>query len=264
MTRVVLIHWNKAGAAEQENFLHAGGYDLEAIRLDRSQMLALRAQPPDAFVIDLSRSPSEGLAFAIWLRQQKSTRRAPIVFAGGTAKKVERVKKVLPDAPACDWSDILPALQAAIAAPPENPLVPGTFDSYAGTPLPKKLGLKPGGLVALLGAPESFEKALLPLPEGTRLTFRVEDSAGANIILLFARSIAELAEQFPAAAQALAKGGRLWIAWPKKTSGAASDISERTVRAYGLEAGFVDYKISTIDATWSGLCFARRQLAKAG
>ena len=262
MTRVVLIHWNKDRAPEQEIILRGGGYAVEALRIDRSLMLALREQPPEAFVIDFSRSPSEGQAFAIWLRQQKSTRRVPIVFAGGSAEKIERARQVLPDVPACAWDEILPVLQAAIASPLENPVVPGTFDSYSGTPLPKKLGLKPGSFIALLGAPAGFESELQPLPGNARLVYRIEDSAGAAIILLFARSMAELAEVFPAAGQALGAGGRLWIVWPKKTAATASDISERTVRAFGLAAGFVDYKISAIDATWSGLCFARRQPGK--
>jgi hypothetical protein len=110
--------------------------------------------------------------------------------------------------------------------------------------------------VALLGAPEGFGALVQPLPEGARLRSGTEESP--DVILLFARSLAELEQRFPTAAEALARGGKLWIVWPKKASGVATDLKEPVVRAYGLGAGWVDYKISAIDATWSGLCFARR------
>jgi hypothetical protein len=80
----------------------------------------------------------------------------------------------------------------------------------------------------------------------------------ADLLLLFAKSEAELAEAFVEASAALADGGKLWICWPKKASCVESDLSQTVVRAFGLARGFVDYKISAIDETWSALCFARR------
>jgi hypothetical protein len=130
---------------------------------------------------------------------------------------------------------------------------------YSGTPLPKKLGFRPDSRVALLGAPPGFEGRLGALPEGVRIQRRASPSP--RVIVLFARSQGDLARRFPAAARALAEGGALWIAWRKQASGAKTDLGERAVRAFGLEAGFVDYKICAIDETWSGLCFARRRAA---
>jgi hypothetical protein len=79
-------------------------------------------------------------------------------------------------------------------------------------------------------------------------------------ILLFTTSRADLERRFPAASRALAEGGGLWIVWPKKASGVATDLGETEVRAFGLAAGFVDYKVCALDTTWSGLLFARRRL----
>ena len=80
-----------------------------------------------------------------------------------------------------------------------------------------------------------------------------------NQNLLFVTSQARLANRFASAARLLSEGGRLWIVWPKKASGVPTDLTENAVRQFGLSAGLVDWKISAIDATWSGLCFARRR-----
>ncbi len=128
---------------------------------------------------------------------------------------------------------------------------------YSGTPLPKKLGIKAGSAVALLGAPADFESTLGGVPEGVR--FKKQARGKADVILLFARSRTELRRRFPSAANAVAETGRLWMCWPKKASGVATDLTQDAVRGQGLDNGFVDYKIAAIDATWSGLCFARRK-----
>jgi len=193
-------------------------------------------------VIDLSRLPSHGLAVAGWLRQTKATRRVPIVFVGGDAA---RAKKLLPDATYTEWSRIRSALRRAIAHPPGKPVVPGTMDAYSGTPLPKKLGVE-GRTVALIGAPDGFAR-----------TIGVRSQRKGDVVILFSRSMADLRRRFAAAAHAA--GARLWLAWPKKTSGLACDLGELEVRAFGLARRWVDFKICAIDATWSGLAFARRR-----
>ena len=128
---------------------------------------------------------------------------------------------------------------------------------YSGTPLPRKLGIKPGSVVALLGAPAGFAKSTLgPLPEGARL--RSDTRVPYGVGILFARSMAELKHRFPAAHKAMAHPCALWLAWPKQASGVPTDLDGNRVREFGLRAGLVDYKVAAIDATWSGLCFARR------
>jgi len=137
-------------------------------------------------------------------------------------------------------------------------LAPQAPAGYSGTPLPKKLGIKVGSVVALVGAPEGFANDTLgPLPTGAVL--REGARSPFNVGLLFARSKADMARRFPAAAKAMGNPGALWIAWPKKASGVVTDLDGNVVRDFGLAAGLVDYKVAAIDAIWSGLCFARRK-----
>ena len=127
---------------------------------------------------------------------------------------------------------------------------------YSGTPLPRKLGIREEYDVLLLNAPPRFERKLEPLPDGAAF---VEDTASARITVLFAPSQAELMRDFRPLAKALPEKSALWIAWPKKASGVKTDLNENIVREFGLDLGWVDYKVCAIDETWSGLCFARRK-----
>jgi len=133
-----------------------------------------------------------------------------------------------------------------------------TTAGYSGTPLPKKLGIKPNAVVALLGAPEGFvAKTLQPMAEG--VTIRTQARGRCDVIVLFSRSQRELERRLPAALRALGTGGGLWIAWPKKASGIATDLGDGVVRKVGLATGLVDNKVCAIDTTWSGLRFMRRR-----
>lgn len=127
---------------------------------------------------------------------------------------------------------------------------------YSGTPLPKKLGIRENYSVVLVNAPQRFERKLEPLPEGTEIAEAVN---AARVAVLFATSQAKLIEEFRPLAKSLPEKVALWIAWPKKASRVATDLTESVVRAVGLDAGWVDYKVCAIDETWSGLCFARRK-----
>ncbi len=256
----MVFHWNAEEARERAARLSAAGFDAQfhAGQGGGAALRPFRENPPDAFVIDLSRLPSQGRAVGTFLRQQKGTRHVPIVFVDGDPEKVELTRRLLPDAVYTEWRKIRPALRKAIANPSKTPVVPETMQGYSGTPLPKKLGIKAGSVVALLGAPADFERKLEPLPDNVRV--QSKPNAAANLILLFAKSRADLDKKFPAAVRTMAQGGGLWIAWPKKASGVATDLTEPAVRQFGLAAGLVDYKICAIDETWSGLLFARRRL----
>jgi hypothetical protein len=123
---------------------------------------------------------------------------------------------------------------------------------YSGTPLPQKLGIKPGSAVALVGAPEGFAASLGPLPAGASLG----GHRTADLAVWFVRSSADLR---PDRIDRLADGRPLWIAWPKKASGVRTDLNENVVRDAGLARGLVDTKVCAIDETWSGLLFRRRR-----
>ena len=127
---------------------------------------------------------------------------------------------------------------------------------YSGTPLPKKLGIKPGSVVRLIGAPGGFLKTLGDLPEGVMVR---EDARGhASLTLWFLPSQKELNRGIRKMATRL-EGGSLWMIWPKKTSGMVTDLTQQEVREAGLAAGLVDYKVCAVDAIWSGLLFTRRK-----
>jgi hypothetical protein len=213
-------------------------------------------RPPDVFVIDLDRLPSHGREAALFFRGRKASRAVPIVFAGGVPEKVARVRKVLPDAVFATWRGVRGAVRRALVLPPSDPVAPKPMAGYAGVPLPKKLGIKPDRRVVLLGAPAGFERKLAPLPDRVRL--RRQARGRFDVVVLFAKSRADLRRRFPVASRATAERGRLWIAWPKRASGADTDLTPQAVRSHAMESGFVDYKICAIDETWSGLCFARR------
>lgn len=127
---------------------------------------------------------------------------------------------------------------------------------YSGTPLPRKLGIGDGSRVALVRAPEGFERVLRPLPDGVRLATAVRGVQ--DVVVFFVTRRAELQRRFPSLARAVAPAGGLWIAWPKKTAGVATDLSETVVREVGLATGLVDNKVCAIDDAWSGLRFVYR------
>jgi hypothetical protein len=127
---------------------------------------------------------------------------------------------------------------------------------YSGTPLPKKLGLKEGGSIVLIGAPQNFTRRLAPMPTGAKVTKRAGPRMGS--VLFFASSRAQLAPSIAEPAAKLDPSGMLWIAWPKKTSGVATDLTEDAVRKVGLGARLVDNKVCAIDEVWSGLRFQYR------
>jgi CheY-like chemotaxis protein len=258
MSNILLIHWNESEAEARADLLRGWGYTVTVkTSLSGPEMRLYREQPPDLFLIDLTRTPSRGRDIGVLVRQTKATRCVPLVFAGGEVEKVARVRDLLPDAAYADWEQMRPALENALAHPPEKPVVRGAMDGYAGAPLVKKLGIRENGLVALFGAPPGFAALVVPLPNGAWV--EPEPPGPAQVVILFARSQTELEDRFPKASQALANGGRFWIAWPKKASGIASDLTQNEVRAFGLANGYMDYKISAFDETWSGLCFTRRK-----
>jgi CheY-like chemotaxis protein len=258
MSRIALVHWNSDEALERARRFRSAGHQVHVIADPEVDYLrAIRAQPPQVFVIDLSRLPSHGRAVGVWLRQQKGTQSIPLVFVGGEPEKVAKTKTLLPDAVYTNWGGVRGALRRALKQPPAEPIVPGTMAGYSGTPLPKKLAIRPGAVVALVGAPPGFERTLGVLPDGARLQKHLRGHP--ELALLFSRSRADLERRFARAADALGEHGKLWLIWPKKTSGVRSDLSEPAVRAFGLARGWVDYKICAVDATWSGLLFSRRK-----
>lgn len=256
--RVRLIHWNDAEARERAARLEVAGYEVVAdVPNGPGFLRELRETPPAAVVIDLSRIPSQGRDVGLAIRQYRATRHVPLVFVEGEPAKMARARELLPDAAYTTWGRIRGALKATLSRPPADPVVPASrLAGYAGAPLAKKLGIRPGSTVALIGAPSGFERTLGRLPDGVVL--RRRGGARRDLTLWFTRSRLELDRRVGPMAAALG-GGRLWIVWPKKASGLDSGLSQVVVRKVGLAAGLVDFKICAVDDTWSGLQFVRRR-----
>jgi hypothetical protein len=132
----------------------------------------------------------------------------------------------------------------------------GTSAGYSGTPLPRKLGIKPQARLGLIGAPPGFDEVLGDLPPGVSVHRRLRGTF--DVLVAFVRTRSELERRLPALKQALDQAGGLWVAWPKRSSGVATDLSDGTVRDVGLGIGLVDNKVCAIDTTWSGLRFVYR------
>jgi hypothetical protein len=126
---------------------------------------------------------------------------------------------------------------------------------YSGTPLAKKLGIKPGFRLALLHLPQDV-KLLLQEALATCTKRSLGNAAdGLDFVFLFAKSRAQLDLELALCARALAPAGMLWVSWPKKSSGVASDLTEDVIRGSGLAAGLVDIKVCAVTEIWSGLKF---------
>jgi hypothetical protein len=122
---------------------------------------------------------------------------------------------------------------------------------YSGTPLPRKLGVQPASRVLLDGAPPGFDLDSVA-------AHRRPGSAAYDVVLLFAADARRLERRWGPLAKRLTVAGRLWVCWPKRSSGRQTDLSENDVRDFGLRQGLVDVKVCAIDETWSGLAFVRR------
>ena len=167
-------------------------------------------------------------------------------------------------------------------------VTPAQPAGYSGTPLPKKLGIKPGARVGLAGAPDGFGALLEPLPDGARIEAGAAaadapaaDSAGAvlpgpgpvlpgavlpgigpfDVIVFFTVEQAELADRLSELRARMAPAAGLWIAWPKRASRVPTDMTEDVIREIALPTGLVDNKVCAIDTVWSGLRLViRREL----
>ncbi len=132
---------------------------------------------------------------------------------------------------------------------------------YSGTPLPQKLGIRPGARLAIVGAPPEFTRTLGVLPDGVEHTGL--SGAPVDVLIAFYTDAASLRASFERQARSVASDGALWIAWPKRASGVATDLDGNVLRDVGLPTGMVDNKVCAIDDTWSGLRFVVRKENRA-
>jgi len=243
-----LVAWSDS--EERAERLRALGYRVDASAVP-IPFRGLVANGTYAVVVDLDRRPSVGRDVAIALRTAKRTRHVPIVFAGGEPDKVARVRELLPDASFVSWRSVGGALKRA--RPLRDPVVPSSnLAAYAGAPLPKKLGVRAGTVVALVGAPDGFESLL-----GDSAVVRrgARDRRDLTIVFVHDANVERVWDKLARDA----KVDDVWLVWAKKTSPAHAGVTQTRVRGPGLARGFVDYKVCAIDETWTGLRFKRRR-----
>ncbi len=129
---------------------------------------------------------------------------------------------------------------------------------YSGTPLPRKLGIKPQSRIAFFALPGDVETALKKELSSCRFVKDGDGKEQLDFAMIFVKSQAEMKQQFPKFARRLAPAGMLWVSWPKKTSGIVINLNENDVRRIGLLAGLVDVKVCAVNEVWSGLKFVIR------
>ena len=240
-----------AGESTRADELSALGYRVIGGPWSSPAIIRKKAEPPCAVVVDLSRSPSTGRDVAVAMRSHTALVPIPFILLEGADDKLASITKLLPDAIATTWPRIGATLTKARAKPPSGGKKLSVFAAYEGKSLAEKLGVKPGTIVALVDAPPRFLTTLGPFPDGAKIH---AGASSRDLTLWFVRSTDELRDRI-GAMKPHAASGRLWINWRK---GDAS-LNQISVRKAALDAGLVDFRITRIDAEWSGLRFTIRK-----
>ena len=258
MARVRVVHWNANEAAALLSVLCAAGHTVDYDeKLVPEAFRAIRQSPPDAIVIDLSRLPSHGREVATFLRGHKATRGKPILFVDGEPAKVAAIRKLLPDAVYARAARVRPALAEALAKRPVHPVVPvQMMDRYAGRSACQKLGIGAGAIAALVDPPRNYASVIGALPAGASLA--ETPSGRCAVTLWFVNDAGVCRAALPRMCK-IATGTKLWVLWPKLAAGRQAGISQQFLRESAAAVGLVDYKICSVDETWSAMLFACRK-----
>lgn len=261
MAHLALLHWDAAEGAARAETLTTFGWSVDLVSVTNTAAVKrIAARVPEVIVIDLSRLPSQGRDAAAALLARKPLRTVPLLFLGGQPEKVEMVRQAFPQSTFADWRRVRSALREALRHPAPPVARPAAMAGYSGTPLPRKLGIKENARVLFINAPDGFEETLGGLPAGVEII--PEKGGAAGVVILFLLSRDDLIAGLGRAERRLEEAGKLWLAWPKLSSGVVTDLTQNFVREFALTHGLVDYKICAIDQTWSGLLFARRKPEK--
>jgi len=181
------------------------------------------------------------------------------VFAGGVDDKVARLQAELPDAVFTSWKNIAGALKKALASPPIEPVqLTPHMQRWSDSALTRKLGISTNMKVALIGgAEDGMEEIIGELPEGASLNERVVTET--QLVLYVVHSLREVEAGLDHAQSRLPQGASFWVIHPKTAAKLHVDFNQNDVRELALARNFVDYKVCSVNAQWSGLKFARRK-----
>jgi hypothetical protein len=273
MRVVKLLSW-AADVSEKAALLKLPRVAVDAAPLVRTSAVVgeLAGLDPAVLVLDMDKRPSNAREIALMLRASKSARHIPILLAGGLPsrdgipEKFARLREELPDLPYAAWPEAACAAARLIESPSTaHPLV--APERVYTASLAQKLGVLPGTgktaakqrCIALVGAPEGFVELLGELPTTVRFITRI--AAGTNLAICFIRSLRDLEALLEMLGARLPERASAWIVYPKKNARRGEPFKENDIRRSGLEVGFVDYKICSVDAAWSGMKFARRKIS---
>ncbi len=250
MPRVRIVHWKAPRAGPLIEACRAGGFEVEYDDVRGSDVIKLvRANPPDALVLDLSCLPSHSREVAVYLRGTKYARHIPLIFVDGAAEKVEAVRRLLPDAAYTSLKRICAAIKAA--KPLQNPVRPrGIMERYGSRTVAQKLGIGEGSTVGVVDAPRDYAAALGPFPENVEI---FEDPRSPQSITLWFVNDARAYRAAMPRMRAIAAETKLWVIWRK----GQPEIGARAIRAGADEAGLVDCKICAVNEKWSAMALAR-------
>ncbi len=251
MKRVGLVHWKVEEARPLIELLERAGYEVHYGNAQRPiRVSELKKLDAHAAVVDLSRLPSQGKYWAAELRQT-SLKQLPIVFVDCAAERVDAVRAAIPDAEYVVRKDLLAALKRAKAV--ANPVQPERLMASSRSAA-LKMGVKPGSRVGVYDAPRGYAKVLGALPEGAVLDEAPEEIAPVTVWFVTDPDtyLARLREMKKVAAKS-----KLWVVYPKQQKGKAGvGITQFTVREAAIKVGLVDYKVCSVDETWTGFAFA--------
>jgi hypothetical protein len=251
------IHWKEEEAESRAGLLVSAGFDVDFTPFNGPPSVKkMEKELPGTVVIDLSRLPSQGRDLGVMLRKRKGTRMIPLVFVDGLSEKVENVRKLLPDASYCRWEELPEAVRDAGKKTGTEVVVPeSVFAAYSGKPIAEKLGLKTDNTLAVINSPETFEQDLARFPSGINVAFEMVKDM--DTVLWFAESPRELEHGLTSIVE-VAKQVPVWIAWPKGGSVKEGELTQQVVRQEAMALGLVDYKICSVNDTWSALLFTWR------
>ncbi|HEX4133518.1 MAG TPA: hypothetical protein VHY84_02755 [Bryobacteraceae bacterium] len=255
MPRVRIVHWKPEQAGTLIEACRACGFEVEYEDVRGNVIMKqIRANPPDAIVIDLTCRPSHGREVAVYLRNTKYARHIPLIFVDGEPEKVEIVRRLLPDAVFTARRRVCAAVKSACAKPVAAPArPPGIMERYGSRTVAQKLGIKEGSTVAVIDAPRDYVAALGELPANVEI---VEDPYSPQSVTLWFVRDARAYQAAMRGMRTIAAQSKLWVVWRK---GVPGGLTDRLVRAAAVDAGLVDYKICALNEQWSAMAFARRK-----
>jgi hypothetical protein len=259
MARIRVFHFKSAEAAPLLDALRAAGHTVEYDPIMKTSVLpGIRAAPPDIFVIDLTRMPSHGRYTAFVLRQSPKTRHVPTLFVDGEEEKVAITRRQLPDAHFTTRAKLRSAIKTALRSRVANPVAPGPLFSYHTRTAAQKIGIAKGATVGVIDPPRDYLRVIGAVPDGVEFVEGAQ--ADCTLLLWFLHDPDAYLEMLPRMRAWVAKT-RLWVLWKKGGTTRTGAVTQPLIREAAQGMGLVDYKICSVDKTWSGIALTLKKVA---